>query len=104
MHIVAAGVHTAVLRAKGQVGLLGDAQRIHIRTQQDAGPGIRTGDFRSDASCELLRLVPHFAQPAGNVFPGARQVGAGLRGGVESASVADHRLAERFGLRKNFLC
>ena len=52
----------------------------------------------------LLRLVPHFAQPAGNVFPGARQVGAGLRGGVESASVADHRLAERFGLRKNFLC
>ena len=72
VHIVATGVHTAVLRAKGQVGLLGDAQRIHIRTQQNAVPGIRTGDFRSDASCELLRLVPHFTQPTGNVFPSAR--------------------------------
>ena len=78
--------------------------RIHIRTQQNAVPGIRTGDFRSDASCELLRLVPHFTQPTGNVFPSARQVGAGLRGGMEGASVADNRLAECFGLRKNFLC
>ena len=101
VHIVAAGVHAAVLRAEGQVGLLGDAQRVHIRTQQDAAAGRPAGDFGDDAARKLTRLITHFAQALRDIASRVRQVGSGLGRGVQMAAVIDDSGLKRFGFGKN---
>lgn len=53
VEIVAAGVHTAVLAGKGQIGLLRDGQSVDISPQQDGFARLAQGDHHPGLAAAL---------------------------------------------------
>ena len=97
VHIVAAGVHTAVFRPEGQARLLLSPEGVHIRPQQDAASGVSSGDGGGQAAAQLLRMVSHLRQPPLDIGHCLRQNGACLRILVQAATI--RRQLRLHGLR-----
>ena len=97
VHIVAAGVHTAVFRPEGQSRLLLSPEGIHVRPQQDAASGVSSGDGGGQAAAQLLRMVSHLRQPFLDIGHRLRQNRPGLRVPVQAATI--RRQLRLHGLR-----
>ena len=97
VHIVAAGVHTAVFRPEGQARLLLSPEGIHVRPQQDAASGVSSGDGGDQAAAQLLRMVSHLRQPFLDIGHRLRQNRPGLRVPVQAATI--RRQLRLHGLR-----
>ena len=97
VHIVAAGVHTAVFRPEGQARLLLSPEGVHIRPQQDAASGVSSGDGGGQAAAQLLRMVSHLRQPPLDIGHRLRQNRPGLRVPVQAATI--RRQLRLHGLR-----
>ena len=97
VHIVAAGVHTAVFRPEGQDRLLLSPEGIHVRPQQDAASGVSSGDGGGQAAAQLLWMVSHLRQPLLDIGHRLRQNRPGLRVPVQAATI--RRQLRLHGLR-----
>lgn len=73
MHIVAAGVHIAVVRLKGQVRFVTHPQGVHIGPEQDTFAGILSRDRGNDtALADFPGRIAHLREPPLHIFRGGR--------------------------------
>lgn len=95
MEIVAAGVHTAVLRGKWQPRFLSHGQRVHIAAQQQRFPTAAAHGAGNACTAHRLRFIAEFFQLFQHKGSGLGQIKAQLRALMQIAAVT-HQLIFQF--------